>query len=135
TAADQLDALLLRALLLLGGKNGKDRDPIDLELRVGAHDIAGLGSGVEDGPVKHAARLEGAGCPPCPCAVGPRACQLDLDPAGHEIQPTTPGWLSSWSGPSSRRCHRWLTGTLPWCAHRARSPRPRLRLVIRTQLA
>ena len=56
---------------------------IDTELRLGPYNVAGLGRLVEQRSVQAPAWVQRPRGPPCPGTIRPRACQLDLDTAGH----------------------------------------------------
>ena len=80
--ADDLEPLGLGAGCL-GRHHRGDDDAVDLELRLGPHDVADPGALVEERRVEHALGLLGAGRPPRPCAVVTRARQLDVDATCH----------------------------------------------------
>ncbi|MDQ1357260.1 MAG: hypothetical protein QOG44_1633 [Acidimicrobiaceae bacterium] len=80
--ADDLDASRF-GFLLFWWQYGHDGDAVHLELGVHPQHVARLGALAEEGAVEYAAGLQGTGGPPGPASIGPRASQLDLDPAGH----------------------------------------------------
>jgi hypothetical protein len=95
---DELDALGLGALLLLGSEDRHDGDALDLEIGLGPQHVTGLGSRMQQLTVDHAPRLHRAGGPPRPRAVRARAGEFDVDPASHGLptyrlarRPTAPG--------------------------------------------
>ena len=80
--ADDLEQLRLLAGAL-GRQDRQDGDAVDVHVGVDPQHVADLRCAREDRALDNALGLAGAGCPPGPRAVGARAGQLDLDPAGH----------------------------------------------------
>ncbi len=78
----QLDALGLLAGAL-GRQHADDLDAVDLELGIGAHDVADLRPVEQQGPVEGALGLTCAGGAPGPGPVVALAGELDLDASRH----------------------------------------------------
>ena len=72
--------------LLLGGRDGEDRDAVKLEFGVGLHHHSGSGVARQNRSVEHTLWLLCASGAPGPHAVGARAREFDLNPAGHGPQ-------------------------------------------------
>jgi hypothetical protein len=82
-AVDQLYAGGIYGFRWPGRFDGDHCYAIDTELRLGPYHVAGLGRLVEQRAVQAPAWVQRARGTPCPGTVRPRACQLDLDAAGH----------------------------------------------------
>jgi hypothetical protein len=83
---DQFDALSLRAVIRLRGRDRSDRDPFDLELGFRPDHVARLGALVQKRPVDNAPGLFRTSGAPRPSSVGSRAGQLDVYAPGHDTK-------------------------------------------------
>ncbi len=83
--------------LLLGRQNRQDRDPVDLDLRLDAQDVAHFGVVGEDSRIYDTLRLPRSGGAPCVAAVTPNAGELDVETIWH-----APVKLQGGAGPAKR---------------------------------
>ena len=83
---DELDTVRVRTLDGTGRLDRDNRDAFDAELGIGPHDVARFCPAIKKSSIQRATRVQCARGPPRPSAVGPRACELDLDAAGHRTK-------------------------------------------------
>ena len=82
TGTDDVDAFGLGAHAFCR-QNRRNAQSLEVALGVDPQDVADLGAGGKHGTVDLTFGLLGPGRAPGPRSVGARACELDVDPAGH----------------------------------------------------